>query len=92
MQVHNLQLTNFVSTLFWVYNAMILAWVIVGMLNLPYNRVLAAIRDFLDQTVAPFVNLFRRFIPPLGPLDLSPLFAFIALQVVRQVLLRGFGI
>jgi len=89
--VHNAQLTSFVDALFFVYYAMIIAWIIVSMLNLPYSRGLAAVRNFLDQTVAPFINLFRRYIPPLGPIDLSPLFAFITLTIARQ-LLHAIGI
>jgi uncharacterized protein YggT (Ycf19 family) len=89
--VHNAQLTSFVDALFFVYYAMIIAWIVLSMLQLPYSRPLAAVRSFLDQTVAPFINLFRRYVPPLGPLDLSPLFAFVSLTILR-FLLRKIGI
>ncbi len=36
----------------------------------------------------PYLNLFRRLIPPLGGvLDISPILAFIALRVAEMVLL-----
>lgn len=36
----------------------------------------------------PYLNLFRRFIPPIGGvLDLSPLLGFFALQIVENLLL-----
>jgi YggT family protein len=36
----------------------------------------------------PYLNLFRRFIPPIGGvLDLSPLLAFFVLQILEQLLL-----
>src|SRR5262245_45681951 len=31
----------------------------------------------------PYLNLFRRLIPPLGMLDLSPIVAFFALQLIE---------
>lgn len=35
----------------------------------------------------PYLNLFRKFIPPLGGFDLSPMVAFFALQIFEGVLL-----
>ncbi|MBS0634337.1 MAG: YggT family protein [Verrucomicrobia bacterium] len=43
------------------------------------HPVLRFIRFYTD----PYLNLFRRFIPPLGMLDLSPLVAFFALQIIE---------
>jgi YggT family protein len=36
----------------------------------------------------PYLNFFRRFIPPLGMLDLSPIIAFFALQIL-EALVKG---
>lgn len=38
----------------------------------------------------PYLNLFRRFIPPLGMLDLSPMIAFFALQFFQYIILYLF--
>ncbi len=36
----------------------------------------------------PYLNLFRRFIPPIGGvLDLSPLLGFFALQIMENLIL-----
>lgn len=43
------------------------------------HPVLRFIRFYTD----PYLNFFRRFIPPLGVLDLSPLVAFFALQIIE---------
>jgi YggT family protein len=41
------------------------------------------------ESTEPILNFFRRFIPPLGGiLDLSPLFAFLALDLLRSILLK----
>ena len=36
--------------------------------------------DFVKETTNPYLNLFRRFVPPIGPLDLSPIVAIIVLS------------
>lgn len=36
----------------------------------------------------PYLNLFRKIIPPLGALDLSPLLAFFALQILEGFIMR----
>ena len=46
---------------------------------------------FLAFYTDPYLNLFRRFLPPLGGvLDLSPILAFFALKFLEMLLLGGF--
>ena len=42
----------------------------------------------LSQLTDPYLNLFRRFIPPLGGIDFSPIVGFLLLQVVMDWLNR----
>jgi YggT family protein len=42
----------------------------------------------LSQLTDPYLNLFRSIIPPLGGIDLSPILAFLLLQVVQSGLNR----
>lgn len=44
-------------------------------------RVIRFIRFYTD----PYLNVFRRLIPPFGMLDVSPIVAFIALQVIEAI-------
>lgn len=37
---------------------------------------------FFDALTRPFYNVFRRFIPPIGGIDLSPLFVVLLAQVL----------
>lgn len=39
---------------------------------------------FIAFYTDPYLNLFRRIIPPLGMIDLSPIVAFIALQLLES--------
>jgi YggT family protein len=77
--------SSFLSSVVWVYTMMIIAWIVIGMLDLPYNRTLVTVREFLDSICRPYVGFFRRYVPPIGPLDLSPMVAIIVLQVGRQL-------
>jgi uncharacterized protein YggT (Ycf19 family) len=59
----------------------ILSWVPRGQ----YGFV-DSIRSALDAIVNPFVDLFRRFIPPMGGLDISPMVAILALSLLQRLL------
>jgi YggT family protein len=69
----------------WV---LVLAYIVMSILPIPYSRTTAAIRNFLDQTVGPVLAFIRRFVPPLGPLDLSPMIALLVLSLVWSKILR----
>jgi uncharacterized protein YggT (Ycf19 family) len=91
------QIADYVQTLISVYVILILLYILSTLFfsfggRVPYNRVLNGILEFLRQTCEPYLGFFRRFIPPLGPLDLSPMVAIIALYVVGGLvvgLIRG---
>jgi YggT family protein len=53
----------------------------------PYEWQMHRLVRFLAFYTDPYLNLFRRFIPPLGGvLDLSPILAFLALQFFEIIL------
>jgi YggT family protein len=57
--------------------------------RMPYNRALRAVLDFVTETTNPYLNLFRRFLPPIGgrgfALDLSPIIGIFVLFVVQAL-------
>lgn len=77
------QVAGYVSALCLVYSVLIVAWVAISWLQSAQVRPgsLAPAFHFVEGVVGPFVGLFRRFIPPLGPIDLSPLFALLTVQI-----------
>jgi YggT family protein len=79
-------LVSFVDTFTWIYAAIIIAWILSTWVRLPYNLWTNRLRTFLDDTAAPYVGLFRRVLPRMGPLDLSPLVALIVLQVAARII------
>ncbi|MDR0888966.1 MAG: YggT family protein [Coriobacteriales bacterium] len=73
-----------------VYTVCIVVWALFSWF--PHTHgVLASIYNFLDTIVSPFVNIFRRFIPPIGGvLDISPIIALLVIQVVVRLLVGIF--
>ncbi|MEP6640535.1 MAG: YggT family protein [Gaiellales bacterium] len=69
--------TSFVS----VYTLLILAAVILSWAR-PRSGGLARLRAFVDSMTDPYLRWFRRFVPPIGRLDFSPMAALITLQIV----------
>ncbi len=91
------QVADYVSTLISVYVILILLYIVSTLFfsfggRAPYNRALSAVLEFLRSVCEPYLRFFRRFIPPLGPLDLSPMVGIIVLYIVGGVvvsLIRG---
>jgi len=91
------EVTDFVGALVTVYLLLIIAYILSQLYfnfggRMPYSRWSSAILGFLDQTVSPYLAIFRRFIPPLGPIDLSPIVGIFLLQLVGRLvegLIRG---
>ena len=75
---------SFLSVFIYVYSLLILAFIITSWVRLPYSVWLNRIQRFLHDVVNPYLTLFRRFVPPLGPLDLSPMLGVIVLVVVER--------
>ncbi|MHB8641300.1 MAG: YggT family protein [Gaiellaceae bacterium] len=80
------KIQSFVDVFIGVYVLLILAYIILSWVRLPYSVWLNRIQRFLYDVVDPYLRIFRRIVPPLGPLDLSPMVAVIALVIVRQIL------
>lgn len=81
-------LLRFVTALYWVYTILIFAYILMSWVQLPYNVWIGRVRSFLHDTVEPYLRVFRRMIPPLGGIDLSPIIALIVLQLVYRVILN----
>jgi len=81
-------IADYVAALFLVYIILILIRVLMSWIpRIPYNPTLRAVLDFITETTDPYLNLFRRIIPPIGGggfgLDLSPMIGIIVLVILR---------
>ena len=80
---------RFVSVFFEVYILLILAYVLTSWIKMPY--ALHRLQRFLDDVCEPYIRVFRRVLPSMGPLDLSPIVAVITLIVAQRLLLGLIG-
>ena len=79
---------NFIYVFVWVYVILIFAYVLMGWVRLPYSPWVNRIQRFLYDICEPYLRLFRRILPSLGPLDLSPMIGVIVLWIVEYLLVR----
>ncbi len=77
---------QFVGTFIFVYILLLFAYIVTSWIRLPYSPWLNRVQRFLYDVCDPYLRLFRRFIPPFGPLDLSPMVAVITLIVLQRLL------
>jgi YggT family protein len=85
---------NFVHVFIIVYILLIFGYIITSWVRLPYSPWLNRIQRFLYDVCEPYLRLFRRLLPPFGPLDLSPIvgiFTLIFLDRLVQALLNRFN-
>jgi YggT family protein len=78
---------SFVSVFVGVYILLIFAYIITSWIRLPYSPTLNRVQRFLYDVCEPYLRLFRRFLPSLGPLDLSPIVAVFVLIILNQVVI-----
>ncbi|MGB9904918.1 MAG: YggT family protein [Desulfotomaculales bacterium] len=81
-----------VNVLFQVYYWLIFIRIILSFIR--HNPYQPLIR-FIYEVTEPWLRIFRRFVPPVGMIDFSPVIAFFALELLRQLvmtLLRAAGV
>ena len=84
-------IANYVQALFEVYIVLLLIYLVVNMVlafgaRPPYSRAFDLLMGFLREISEPYLQLFRRFIRPLGAIDLSPILAIIVLIVLERII------
>jgi YggT family protein len=85
---------SYVNALFIVFTIVILLRILLSFFTfVPMRRSTQAVYDFIIDSTEWYLRIFRRFIPPLGMFDLSPIVALIVLgilQVLVTNILSGF--
>jgi uncharacterized protein YggT (Ycf19 family) len=84
---------NFVTVFLSVYMLLIFAYILASWIRVRVPDSLQPVLRFLHDVCDPYLRIFRRIIPPVGPVDLSPIVAVIVLialmQLVNGVLLES---
>lgn len=73
-----------IGILFQVYTLMLFARILSSWIpELQQTKIVQFIAFYTD----PYLNAFRRIIPPLGFIDISPILAFLALEFIRMIIM-----
>jgi YggT family protein len=83
-------IASYVDALFLVYIILLFVRILLSWIpRIPYNPTLSAIINFIHEVTDPYLNLFRRVLPPVGgggfALDLSPVIAIFVLFIVKSI-------
>jgi YggT family protein len=90
VEVRN-DIADFLAALITVYTIIIIAWIVASFVfalgaRVPYSRPINAVLDFLRDVTEPYLRLFRRLPLRVGPLDLTPIVALLALRIVGGII------
>jgi uncharacterized protein YggT (Ycf19 family) len=85
---------DFLSALLFVYSLLIIIYVLAQLVfslgaRVPYSRWSDAVMGFLRDVCEPYLRPFRRFIPMIGPIDISPIVALIVLRIVGGLIVAA---
>ena len=88
--IDRVDVAHYVSTLITVYVVLIFIRILMSYFrSIPYYRWLDIFLRFVTEVTDPWLNVFRRFIPPvrMGPaaLDLTPMIAVFLLIVIGRL-------
>jgi YggT family protein len=89
-------IADYVAALTLVYSLLIIFNIALSWIQqfrpIPYTLTVRAVTGFVVETTDPYLAVFRRWVPRIGPLDISPIFAIILLSLVGGIavsLIRG---
>jgi YggT family protein len=88
--IDRIDIAEYVSTLITVYIVLIFIRILMSYFrSIPYYRALDIFLRFVTEVTDPWLNLFRRLIPPMrmggASLDLTPMIATFALILLGRV-------
>ena len=91
--ISRVDIAGYLQTLLYVYIVLIFIRILLTWLpRIPYNPVLNAVLKFVQDVTDPFLNIFRRILPPLrmgpGAIDLSPMIATFVLIIVGGIVVN----
>lgn len=80
-----LNVIHIINILFQVYTLMLFVRILSSWVpQLSEYRLMQFINYYTD----PYLNVFRRIVPPLGMFDLSPIIAFLCLSFIQDLLIK----
>ena len=91
--INRVDVADYLRTLLTIYIVLIFIRILMSWFTrIPYNRYLDAFLKFVREVTDPYLNLFRRIIPPIrlgpGALDLSPIVGVLVLSIVGGIIIN----
>jgi uncharacterized protein YggT (Ycf19 family) len=91
--IDRVDVADYLRTLLTVYIVIIFIRILMSWFTrIPYNRFLDAFLKFVSEVTDPYLNLFRRILPPVrigpGALDLSPIVGVLVLSIVGGIIIN----
>lgn len=71
--------------LFQIYTLMLFARILASWIPQANEY---RVMQFIGYYTDPYLNLFRRIIPPLGMFDISPIIGFLCLSFIQDLLMK----
>lgn len=81
-------IVQFLIIIYRIYFFLIFAEVIFSWIRPQPNRL----TEFVHDVTKPFLDLARKVTPKLGMIDISPIIAFIGIELIFKLLLLGLGL
>jgi len=72
---------GYVALAFKVYSFMLFGYVLLSWVPAAQE---SAIGRFLKKVCEPYLGIFRKFIPPIGMIDISPIVAIFMLNFIKN--------
>lgn len=69
-----------VGTAFLIYRYMLIGYILMSWVPALQE---SAVGRFLESVCEPYLGFFRKFIPPLGMIDISPIVGLIVLYFIQ---------
>ncbi|MEK4424346.1 YggT family protein [Solibacillus sp. FSL K6-1523] len=70
-----------VETAFLVYRFMLIGYILMSWVPALQE---SAVGKFLETMCEPYLGFFRKFIPPIGMIDISPIVGLFALMFIQN--------
>jgi YggT family protein len=87
-------IADYVYAIFLVYIILIFVRVLMSWIpRIPYSSTLRPVLDFITDTTDPYLNVFRRILPPIGgggmAIDLSPILGIVVLFIAQGLIVSA---
>jgi YggT family protein len=88
LAINSYAIIQVVKTLIDFYSFLVLAYCLLTWFPIRSGSLLEDIGMVLQSIVGPYLNLFRRFLPPMGGIDWSPVLAILVLNMLETLVIR----